>query len=472
MTGTATCVVSTASTTRGVISRSSADRVTRTRQGLLALADPQRSEVEPRGREYGVGARLHRPRKVLDGTRAARRDHRDRDFPAHEPDQLQVEPVLGAVGVHRVQQNLAGPEIGGPPGPFDGVEPGAAPAAVGGHLETALGPRCPTRVHREHEDLVPEPVRDLGDQVGTADGGGVDRYLVGPGPQQGVHLGDTADPAADSERDEHLFGGPRHDVHGGRSALVRGGDVQERQLVGPLRVVHLREPHRVARVARVLEVDPLDDPARVDVEAGDHPDGERHEPLAAERVSARASSSVNRPSYSAVPMIAPSTPSGTRSAIAERSASSVIPPEATTGLSVAAHTDFRRSRFGPWSMPSLFTSVTTYRAQPSLSRRSRTSNRSPPCSVHPRAASVRPRTSSPTATRSPWSAMAAAHQAGFSSAAAPMFPRRQPVARAAASDSSSRMPPLISTLMSSLPTMVASSSRLWPRPNAASRSTR
>src|SRR4051794_41138481 len=68
--------------------------------------------------------------------------------------------------------------------------------------------------------------------------------------------------------------------------------------------------------------------------------------------------------------------------------------------------------------------------------------------------------------------MALAHHSGCSRAAVPMLTRRQPVAIAASSDSSSRMPPLISTLMSRLPTIRACSSRLWPRPNAASRSTR
>ena len=61
---------------------------------------------------------------------------------------------------------------------------------------------------------------------------------------------------------------------------------------------------------------------------------------------------------------------------------------------------------------------------------------------------------------------------GSSSAAVPMLTRRQPVASAASSDSSSRIPPEISTSMSSRPTISARSSRLVPRPNAASRSTR
>ncbi len=78
----------------------------------------------------------------------------------------------------------------------------------------------------------------------------------------------------------------------------------------------------------------------------------------------------------------------------------------------------------------------------------------------------------PTATRSPCSAMARAVHSGSSRAAVPRFTRRQPVASAASSDAASRMPPLSSTLMSSLPTMPASRSRFDPRPKAASRSTR
>src|SRR3954471_15598163 len=68
--------------------------------------------------------------------------------------------------------------------------------------------------------------------------------------------------------------------------------------------------------------------------------------------------------------------------------------------------------------------------------------------------------------------MARAHHSGCSSAAVPMLTRRQPVAIAAERDSSSRIPPLISTSTSTVPTSAASSGRLWPRPKAASRSTR
>ncbi len=90
-------------------------------------------------------------------------------------------------------------------------------------------------------------------------------------------------------------------------------------------------------------------------------------------VSSSASVRVNRPSYSAVPTIAPSTPSPTRPIRARRSSSSVMPPLATTGRSVSAQTSLSSWRLGPCSMPSLATSVTTYLAQPSASSRASTS---------------------------------------------------------------------------------------------------
>ena len=74
--------------------------------------------------------------------------------------------------------------------------------------------------------------------------------------------------------------------------------------------------------------------------------------------------------------------------------------------------------------------------------------------------------------RSPWVAMARAHQSGSRTAAVPRFTRAQPVASAATSDASSVMPPASSTSTSSSPITEASSSALEPRPNAASRSTR
>src|SRR5580692_9060457 len=117
--------------------RWSAGGVASSAQRLLHLADLDLAEVEHAGREHRVGARGDRRGEIPDPAGATARDHRDvHDF-AHRLDQLQVEPALCAVGVHGVQQDLAGAEFGCPARPDDRVNAGASPAAVRGHLEPA-----------------------------------------------------------------------------------------------------------------------------------------------------------------------------------------------------------------------------------------------------------------------------------------------------------------------------------------------
>ena len=84
----------------------------------------------------------------------------------------------------------------------------------------------------------------------------------------------------------------RASSHDRPALLVAGGDVEEDELVGALAVVAGGELHRIARVAQAHEVDALDHPARVDVEARDDPD---HDRLRAPSCSS-ASVTVKRPS--------------------------------------------------------------------------------------------------------------------------------------------------------------------------------
>jgi len=79
-----------------------------------------------------------------------------------------------------------------------------------------------------------------------------------------------ADPAADRERYEDVVGGAAGELDDRLAALVRGGDVEEDELVGALGVVALGQLDRVAGVAQPDEVGPLDDAAGVDVEARDN----------------------------------------------------------------------------------------------------------------------------------------------------------------------------------------------------------
>ena len=68
--------------------------------------------------------------------------------------------------------------------------------------------------------------------------------------------------------------------------------------------------------------------------------------LISDDTASSASSRVNALAYSALPTIAPSTPSGTRAAMARRSSREETPPEATTGRSVAAQTFAQQLQVG------------------------------------------------------------------------------------------------------------------------------
>ena len=197
------------------------------------------------------------------------------DLAAYGADQLEVEAVLGAVGVHGVEQDLAGAELGGPGRPLDGVEAGGLAAAVGGDLEA--GRPCPGARRASTESTstwLPKRSAISATSSGRWMAAVLTATLSAPARSSRSTSSTEDDSPADGERDEHLLGGARDDLHRGGPALVGGGDVEEGQLVGALGVVRLGQLDRVAGVAQVLEVDALDHPAAVDVEARDDADGE------------------------------------------------------------------------------------------------------------------------------------------------------------------------------------------------------
>jgi hypothetical protein len=132
-------------------------------------------------------------------------------------------------------------------------------------------PGPPFGVDRDHDALGAEDPRELGDQLGPLERRRVDRDLVGARVQHGLRVLDRADPSADRERDEDVVGRAAGELDDRVAALVRGGDVEEDQLVGTLRVVALGELHRVAGVTDVDEVRALDDATVVDVQTGNDP---------------------------------------------------------------------------------------------------------------------------------------------------------------------------------------------------------
>ena len=163
---------------------------------------------------------------------------------------------------------------------------------------------------------------------GRCERGGVDRHLVGARVEHRLGVGDRADAAADRERDEHLVGGAARQLGDRVALLVRGGDVEEHELVGALAVVVGGQLDGIAGVADVDEFDALDDAAGVDVQAGDDALVVHRSTVArrARRRSAQsraprcASATVKRRSYSALPTITPSRLSSAARGAARRAA--------------------------------------------------------------------------------------------------------------------------------------------------------
>ena len=105
-------------------------------------------------------------------------------------------------------------------------------------------------------------IGELGQQLGPGQRRGVDRDLVGAGVEHRLGVLDRADAAADREGDEDVVGGAPGQLDDRLALLVRGGDVEEDQLVGALGVVALGQLDRIAGVAQADEVGALDDAAR------------------------------------------------------------------------------------------------------------------------------------------------------------------------------------------------------------------
>ena len=189
--------------------------------------------------------------------------------------QREVVAGLGAVAVHRGQQDLAGAELARPP---------AAKATA----SMPVGLRPPW-VKISQRSASPAPETCLASMATTmhwlpnfsaarrtncavVHRGGVDRDLVGAGQQQRADVLDRAHAAADGQRHEAGSAVRVDDVEQRAAVLVARGDVEEAELVGAGGVVGAGALDRIAGVAQVDEVDALDDAAVLDVEAGDDAD--------------------------------------------------------------------------------------------------------------------------------------------------------------------------------------------------------
>ena len=98
---------------------------------------------------------------------------------------------------------------------------------------------------------------------------GIQGNLVGAGFQEGPDVVGGSHTPAHGQGHEDRLGRAGHHIQQDVAFIGGGRDIEEDQLVGLLGVVLFGDLHRVARVVQVQELDALDDPAFLDVQAGD-----------------------------------------------------------------------------------------------------------------------------------------------------------------------------------------------------------
>ena len=237
---------------------------------FLGLADGVFAEMKDRGRQHSAGPALGDAfNQMIQITHATRGDHRHIHRVTDRAGQGQVEPGLGAVAVHRGQQNLARTLGNNGFGKLHRVDAGGFAAAMGKNLPLAGADGF--GVDGADDALAAELIRRFGDHIWVGHGGRVEADLVRPRQQQGAHVVLGPHAATHGQRDETLFGGALHHIEHGAPVFMGRVDVQKTDLIRAGGIIGLGRFHRVARIAQADEIDTLDHTAIGDIKAGNDP---------------------------------------------------------------------------------------------------------------------------------------------------------------------------------------------------------
>ena len=200
--------------------------------------------------------------------RATRRNHRHPDRIAHLAQQLEVVAGTGTVAVPAGEQNLAGASFDGHPRPLHSIQ--LEPVAT--RTDHCLPPVAGSRsIKGKHGALAAKGLRQLAEQLGPPHRRGVDGDLVGPRLEEGLSIRQLPHATTHRKRNRQFAAHRLHGRHRVPAALRGSTDVEQDDLVGALVRVELGQLHRLPGVAKRLELDPLDHPAGVDIEAGNDP---------------------------------------------------------------------------------------------------------------------------------------------------------------------------------------------------------
>src|SRR5262252_1320298 len=162
--------------------------------------------------------------------------------------QVAVEARSRAVAVHGSEENFPRTARFGFHSPVQGVSSGRIAAAVS---ESLPGTIVAPGINRDDHGLRSEVFGDFGDQSRSCKGGGVDADLVGSRREDGGGILQCANTSPYSEGNKELPRGAADGVEQRRTALMRGGDIEENDLVGTGFGVALRQLCGVTGVAQI-----------------------------------------------------------------------------------------------------------------------------------------------------------------------------------------------------------------------------
>jgi hypothetical protein len=189
-----------------------------------------------------------------------------RDGAGDRAGQREIVAALGAVPIHRSDEQFARAEFGQPHGMLDRVDARLAAAAMREDFPTAAPTALASTAPTTH--CAPKRSASSAASSGRATAALLIATLSAPASSKSARILGRTDAAADRERHEADGGGARDDIEDRTAILVRGGDVEEAEFVGAGRVIDLGLFHRIARIGQIEELHALHHAPAGDVEAG------------------------------------------------------------------------------------------------------------------------------------------------------------------------------------------------------------
>src|ERR1700694_5679514 len=249
---------------------------------VLGLAYGKFPEVEDRRRQHRGGMPFaDAVHQMIEITHAAGGNHRDVHAVRDLARQRKVKTLPGAVPAQRGEQDVAGAKRNDFLRVFDGVNAGGFASTMGEDLPAIRAAASPDAfgVDRNHDALIAEFFRRFLDEFAATDGSAVDRHLVRAGSQQHADIVHGAHTAAHRQRHEAGFRRAPHHIQHSAPISMWGRNVEKAQFIGAGGVIGDSRLDGVAGVAQIDEVDALDHPAILDIEAVNHADLEHRRKL-------------------------------------------------------------------------------------------------------------------------------------------------------------------------------------------------